>query len=98
MDGDFRPWLVRKDPRRRLVEARGPLGRRRDGMGAERWPRVRPDRRDAVRETLAIPRHPALDSRQEHLAETRIDVRTPPIRPGGRNRSAGPGPGETSVR
>src|SRR5213593_826596 len=67
-------------------------------MGTERWSRLRPDRRDALRETLPIPRDPSMDSREEHLAATRIDIRTPPMRPGGRTRSAVPAPGATSVR
>src|SRR2546426_5576317 len=96
--GDPPPRPVRKGSRRRLVETRGPLGRHRDRMGTERRPRLRPGRGDGVREGLPIPRHPSMDSREEPLEATRIDLRTPPIRPGGRTRSAVPAPEETSVR
>ena len=81
--GDSAPWPVRKDPRRRLVETRSPLGRHRDRMGTERWSRLRPDRGDGAREGFSVSRHPSMDSREEHLAETCIDLRAPPICPDG---------------
>src|SRR5437867_11789456 len=39
-----------------------------------------------------------MDPREEHLATTRIDVRAPPIRPGGGTRQTVPAPRETLVR
>src|SRR5205809_7429690 len=39
-----------------------------------------------------------MDAREEHLATTRIDVRAPPIRPGGGTRQTVPAPRETLVR
>src|SRR3989441_206268 len=92
------PRSIREDPRWNLVVARGPLGRRGDGMGSERRASLRPNREDGRSGPPSLLGSPAMDALDEYLAPTRIDLRDARPRLRGRVGQAVTSPGETPPR